>query len=144
MIVIRSNLLQRNRLERKIQKTFASYRLNSIPSRMIELSKVNRSNEVKELIDFNVNKGSLDYKVNSNVQRQDSSWLGVKKLVLQKEMLKPPSRKKKFYRSDCEMKQSYLTVGPWPRKLKKTGRCVKQARRFGKLTLLTSETSLLT
>ena len=90
-------------LERKIQYRFASFRLNAIPSQMIELSKVNSRNEVKELIDFNVNQGSRNYKVNSNVQRQDSLWLGVKKLVLQKEMLKPPSRKKKVQRSDCEI-----------------------------------------
>ena len=131
-------------LERKIQYRFASFRLNAIPSQMIELSKVNSRNEVKELIDFNVNQGSRNYKVNSNVQRQDSLWLGVKKIVLQKEMLKPPSRKKKVQRSDCEMKQSYLTVGLRPRDFSKTGRWVKLPRRFGTLTLLTLETSLLT
>ena len=46
------------------------------------------------MIDFNMNQGSLDYKVNSNVQYQDLSWLRVKSLVPQKEMLKPLSKKK--------------------------------------------------
>ena len=39
---------------------------------MIELARENSNNEVKELIDFNVNQGILDYKVNSNIQHQDS------------------------------------------------------------------------
>ena len=117
--MIRSNLLSRNRLERKIQDRFTSYRLNTIPSQMIELPRVNSNNEEKELIGFNRNQGGLDYKVNLNVQRQDLSWLGVKKLALQKEMSKPPSRKKKVQRSDFEMNQSYLTVGPRQRESRK-------------------------
>ena len=61
---------------------------------MIELARANSNNEVEEMIDFNMNQGSLDYKVNSNVQYQDLSWLRVKSLVPQKEMLKPLSKKK--------------------------------------------------
>ena len=38
---------------------------------MIELARENSNNEVKELIDVNVNQGILDYKVNSNIQHQD-------------------------------------------------------------------------
>ena len=73
-------------------------------SLMIELARVNSNNEVEELTDFNVNRGSLDYKVYSNVQYQDLSWLRVKNLVLQKEMMKPPSKKKKVQRSNFETK----------------------------------------
>ena len=62
-------------------------------SQMIQLARAN-SNEVEELIDFNMNKGSLDYKVNSNIKQQDLSWLRIKNLVPQKEMLKPSSKKK--------------------------------------------------
>ena len=72
-----------------------SYRLNAIASQMIELTRANNNSKVEELIDFNVNQGSLDYKDNSNVQHQDLLWLRVKNLVSQKEMLKPPSKKKK-------------------------------------------------
>ena len=61
-----------------------SYRLNAMASQMTELVRVNSNNEVEELIDLNVNQGSLDYKINSNVQHQDLSWLGVKNLILQK------------------------------------------------------------
>ena len=60
--------------------------------------RVNKSKQQQqggELIDFNVNQGSLDYKDKSNVQHQDLLWLRVKNLVSQKEMLKPPSKKKK-------------------------------------------------
>ena len=95
MTVIRSNLLWRSRLERQIRDRLTSYRLNTMTSHMIELANLNSDNEVEELIDFHVNERSLDYKVNSNVQHQDLSWLRVKNLVLQKEMLKPPSKKKK-------------------------------------------------
>ena len=73
-------------------------------SQMIELARANSNKEVEEPIDFNVNQRSLDYKVNSNVQRQDLSWLRVKNLVPQKEMLKPPSKKRKVQRSDFETK----------------------------------------
>ena len=66
--------------------------------------RANSNNEVEELIDFNVNQGSLDYKVNLNTQHPDSSWLGVKILVPQKEMLKPPSKKKKVQQSDFKTK----------------------------------------
>ena len=96
MTVIRLNLLWRSRLERQIRDRLTSYRLNTMTSQMIELANLNSDNEVEELIDFHVNKRSLDYKVNSNVQHQDLSWLRVKNLALQKEMLKPPSKKKKF------------------------------------------------
>ena len=72
-----------------------SYRLNAIASQMIELTRANNNSKVEELIDFNVNQGSLDYKDNSNVQHQDLLWVRVKNLVSQKEMLKPPSKKKK-------------------------------------------------
>ena len=72
-----------------------SYRLNVMASQMIELIRANNNSKVEELIDFNVNQGSLDYKDNSNVQHQDLLWLRVKNLVSQKEMLKPPSKKKK-------------------------------------------------
>ena len=61
-----------------------SYRLNAMASQMTELVRANSNNEVEELIDLNVNQGSLDYKINSNVQHQDLSWLGVKNLILQK------------------------------------------------------------
>ena len=61
-----------------------SYRLNAMASQMTELVRANNNNEVEELIDLNVNQGSLDYKINSNVQHQDLSWLGVKNLILQK------------------------------------------------------------
>ena len=66
--------------------------------------RTNSNNEVEELIDFNVHQGSLDYKVNSNIQHPDSSWLGVKILVPQKEILKPPSKKKKVQQSDFKTK----------------------------------------
>ena len=82
-------------MERQIRDRLTSYRLNAMTSQMIELANLNSDNEVEELIDFHVNEGSLDYKVNSNVQHQDLSWLRVKILVLQ-EMLKPPSKKKNF------------------------------------------------
>ena len=72
-----------------------SYRLNAIASQVIELTRANNNSKVEELIDFNVNQGSLDYKDNSNVQHQDLLWLRVKNLVSQKEMLKPLSKKKK-------------------------------------------------
>ena len=72
-----------------------SYRLNVMASQMIELIRANNNSKVEELIDFNVNQGSLDYKDNSNVQHQDLLWVRVKNLVSQKEMLKPPSKKKK-------------------------------------------------
>ena len=72
-----------------------SYRLNVMASQMIELIRANNNSKVEELIDFNVNQGSLDYKDNSNVQHQDLLWLRVKNLVSQKEMLKPLSKKKK-------------------------------------------------
>ena len=81
-----------------------SCRLNTMASQMIELARSNSNNEVKELIDFNVNQGSLDYKVNSNVQHQDLSWLRVETLVPPKEILKPPSKKKKVQQSDFETK----------------------------------------
>ena len=97
--------------------------------------RANSNNEVEELIDFNVNQGSLDYKVNSNIHHPDSSWLGVKILVPQKEMLKPPSKKKKV--QQIILRQSYLTVGLRPRDFNKTGGWVKQGRRFGTLTMLT-------
>ena len=71
---------------------------------MIELARANSNNEVEGLIDFNLNQGNLDYKVNSNVQHQDLSWLRVKNLVLQKEILKPPSKKKKVQRNDFQTK----------------------------------------
>ena len=61
-----------------------SYRLNAMASQLTELVRANSNNEVEELIDLNVNQGSLDYKINSNVQHQDLSWLGVKNLILQK------------------------------------------------------------
>ena len=61
-----------------------SYRLNAMASQMTELVRANSNNEVEELIDLNMNQGSLDYKINSNVQHQDLSWLGVKNLILQK------------------------------------------------------------
>ena len=61
-----------------------SYRLNAMASQMTELVRANSNNEVEELIDLNVNQGSLDYKINSNVQHQDLSWLRVKILILQK------------------------------------------------------------
>ena len=61
-----------------------SYRLNAMASQMTELVRANNNNEVEELIDLNVNQGSLDYKINSNVQHQDLLWLGVKNLILQK------------------------------------------------------------
>ena len=73
-------------------------------SQMIELARSNSNNEVKELIDFNVNQGSLDYKVNWNVQHQDLSWLRVENLVPPKEILKPPSKKKKVQQSNFETK----------------------------------------
>ena len=95
MIVIRSNLLWRDRSKRQIRDRFMSYRLNAIASQMIELTRANNNSKVEELIDFNVNQGSLDYKDNSNVQHQDLLWLRVKNLVSQKEMLKPLSKKKK-------------------------------------------------
>ena len=72
-----------------------SYRLNAIASQVIELTRANNNSKVEELIDFNVNQGSLDYKDNSNVQHQDLLWVRVKNLVSQKEVLKPPSKKKK-------------------------------------------------
>ena len=56
-----------------------SYRLNAMACQMTELVRANSNSEVEELIDLNVNQGSLDYKINSNVQHQDLSWLGVKK-----------------------------------------------------------------
>ena len=43
------------------------YRLNAMASQMITVSKrANSNNEREELIYFNINQGSLDYKVNSN------------------------------------------------------------------------------
>ena len=104
-------------------------------SQIIELARANSNKEVEELIDFNVNQGSLDYKVNLNVQHQDLSWLRVKNLAPQKEMLKPPSKKRKVQRSDFI---------PRPRDFCKTGRWVKRARMVWTLTLPTLETSLLT
>ena len=38
--------------------------LNAMASQMIDLTRVNSNYEVDELIDFNVNQGSLYYKVN--------------------------------------------------------------------------------
>ena len=70
---------------------------------MIELARANNSNKV-ELIDFNVNQASLDYEVNLNLRHQDLSRLRVKNLIPQKEMLKPPWKKKKVQRSDFEIK----------------------------------------
>ena len=61
--------------------------------RVIENEQQQRGGGTERL--QNVNQGSLDYKVNLNVQHQDLSWLRVKNLVPQKEMLKPPSKKKK-------------------------------------------------
>ena len=55
-------------MHRQIQDRFTSYRLNVMASQMIELTRVNSSIEVEELIDFNVNQGSLDYKINSNTK----------------------------------------------------------------------------
>ena len=76
-------------MERQIQDTFTRFTGN---------------NEVEKLIDFNKNQGKFDYKVNSNIQNQDSSRLGVKSIVPQKEMPKPPSNNKKVPRSDFETK----------------------------------------
>ena len=59
---------------------------------------------MEKLIDFNKNQGKFDYKVNSNIQNQDSSRLGVKSILPQKEMPKPPSNNKKVPRSDFETK----------------------------------------
>ena len=72
---------------KEIQGRFTSCRLNTMASQMIELARANSNNEMEEQIDFNVNWGSLDYNVNSNVQHQDLSWLRVKNLVPRKEML---------------------------------------------------------
>ena len=49
-----------------------------------------------------MNKESLDYKVNSDVQHQDLLWLRVKNLVPQK----PPSKNEKVKRSDFKTKLS--------------------------------------
>ena len=70
--------------------------------RVIENEQQQRGGGTERL--QNVNQGSLDYKVNLNVQHQDLSWLRVKNLVPQKEMLKPPSKKKKVQWSDFETK----------------------------------------
>ena len=92
-------------------------------SKMIELFRANSSSEVEELIDLNVSHGCLDYKVNSNVQHQDLSWLRVQsrnaksdaEITLEKEK----SLTKRF--------QKQLTAVPRPRGFYKTGRWVKQA-----------------
>ena len=76
-------------MERQIQDTFTRFTGN---------------NEGEKLIDFNKNQGKFDYKVNSNIQNQDSSRLGVKSNIPQKERPKPPSNNKKVPRSDFETK----------------------------------------
>ena len=113
-----------------------------MPSQMIELARANRNNEVEELIDFNVNQVSLNYKVNSNAQQQDLSWLRVKNLVPQKEMLKPPSKKKKVQQSHFKTKlvNNRLAV----KEFRQNQEMGKASKKVGTLTLLTLETSLLT
>ena len=72
-----------------------------------QLPRRNSSNEVQELIDFNLNQGGLNYKLGPSTQHQDLSWLNVKNLNPQytaprKEMKKPPLKKRKVQQSKFE------------------------------------------
>ena len=81
------------------------------------------------------------YKINLNKQHQDWSWLRVKNLVPQKEMLKPPSKKKKVQR--CDFETSLVNSRSTANDFCETKRWLKRVRRIGTLTLLILEMSLL-
>ena len=72
-----------------------------------QLPRRNSSNEAQELIDFDLDQGGLDYKSGPSAQHQDLLWLNVKNLnpqytAPQKEMKKPPLKKRKVQQSEFE------------------------------------------